>query len=101
MSLLHFERADGFIACTFCGATYSKVLGICPGCNHEEIHAPDPTLKGQYQCTQGLPCEQGGEDGVCCVSCNKFGTCPSPCFTAETLDIHDEVTCEFIQGVVK
>jgi len=98
--VLRFERADGFIACTFCGATYSEVLTLCPKCEHAEIMKPKPTVKGRYDCLRADPCDQGGDNGICCISCPKFGTCTTPCHASEQFKPEDEILCEFIQEVV-
>lgn len=98
MTELVFQRADGFEICT-CGATYSKILSLCPQCGIKQIKE-NLELKGQFLCDRGYSCEVGGLDGICCLSCPRFDGCEAPCFTAEQTR-EDDILCEFIQKVVK
>lgn len=94
-----FRRADGFIVCRVCGATYSDVLSVCPQCKMTVVEVGDSSSL-RFLCIQDEPCPVGGADGVCCVSCDRLQKCKRVCPTAESygdsLPGEDDVLCEFM-----
>ena len=95
-----FRKADGLLVCSNCGATYSEALLVCPQCKMGALkEETDPVIV--YLCNQRPPCPIVGEDGVCCLSCNRLHKCKRVCPTAESygksqLD-EDDVLCEFME----
>ena len=97
---LEFRRADGFLVCDGCGATYSKVLSGCPQCKAGATEEESgPTRR--FLCILKEPCPVGGADGVCCVSCDRFHKCKRLCPTARSYGYsqpgEDDVLCEYME----
>jgi len=97
--MLKFQRADGFIVCDSCGATYSDVLSVCPQCKIGRVEEESDSTR-RFLCIQDEPCPVGKTDGVCCVSCNRFHICKSVCPTTKSYGGsqpgEDDVLCEFM-----
>jgi len=54
-------------------------------------------------CDEGYPCDQGGLDGVCCISCHRLDVCQASCNKAELLKKNREKgfrpdRCEHMTG---
>jgi hypothetical protein len=95
-----FRRADGFIVCDGCGATYSNVLSVCPQCKTGAVEEEGDSTR-RFLCIQDEPCPVGGADGVCCLSCDRLQKCKRVCPTAESYGGsqpgEDDVLCEFME----
>jgi len=94
-----FRRADGFIVCDGCGATYSNVLSVCPQCK-TGVEEEDDGSTRRFLCIGDEACPRGGEDGPCCVSCDRFQRCKKACPGALSYGGsqpgEDDVLCEFM-----
>jgi len=94
-----FRRGDGILVCENCGSNFSVVLGACPGCGRRPARKR-PAIRLRLLCGRGDPCDAGGPDGVCCVSCPGFEGCGRTCYTAETfggrVPGEGEILCEFM-----
>lgn len=95
--MLNYKRADGLIVCYSCGALYSDIFSSCPGCKELNIEKNDSQLR--YICIEDDPCPEGGADGPCCVSCDRYPSCNRVCQTAKEYEGYpdkDDVLCEFM-----
>jgi hypothetical protein len=81
--LTSFQRLDGFNVCHHCGAVYSPKLDSCPNCHGAPIQPEKPVIHRKFGCDRSFLCTQGGLDGICCLSCPRFGVCDEPCKMAE------------------
>jgi hypothetical protein len=98
--LLTFKRADGLTICPSCGAIYSDILPKCPGCKNTYIEINDPKIR--YICIEDDPCPEGGADGPCCVSCDRYSLCNRVCQTAKEYNGQPDegaILCEFMKQV--
>jgi len=93
-----FRRGDGILVCENCGSNFSVVLEVCPGCGKKPFRKR-PAIRLRLLCGRGDPCDAGGPDGVCCLSCPRLESCDRVCYTAETfggIPGKEEILCEFM-----